>query len=148
MNRLIDVYGHNLTIGYDIGCAFSKTILKSPKLASKAAAANTCMLVPSCHGHTHNRACQLQWHPMYIPGAGLEDFETCERVFSQLNALASGTRHASVFHRIQAIEDYFKFWDEDKYTSLGKATQVIKYAATNILSQIYMRQLLSSIGNP
>lgn len=57
---------------------------------------------------------------MYIPGIGLEDFETCERLFSISNGLARGTRHASPFHRYQAIEEFFRFWDEDKYANLGK----------------------------
>lgn len=125
VNKLIDVYGADLAVGYDIGCAFSQTIGKSLQLAPKASQANLRMLVPSFHGHAHNRGCQLRWHPMYISGAGLEDFETCERVFSLSNALATSTRHASAFHRIQAIEEYFKFWDEDKYASLGKVVFVL-----------------------
>ncbi|KAF8503855.1 hypothetical protein BU17DRAFT_19906, partial [Hysterangium stoloniferum] len=50
------------------------------------------------YGHAYCRLCQIDWHPSYIQGSGLEDFETCERVFSRSNALASSTRHASVFH--------------------------------------------------
>lgn len=118
VNRLLDVFGSDIAIGYDIGCAFSSTICNS-SLKEKAARLNLRMLVPSFHGYAHNRSCQLQWHPMYISGVGIEDFETCERVFSQSNALASGTRHASTFHRIQALEEYFKFWDEDKYATLS-----------------------------
>ena len=75
--------------------------------------------MPLFHRHTHNRGCQLWWLPLYVSNAGLEDFETCEQVFTQSNALASSTQHASAFHRYQAIEEYFAFWDEAKYMNLG-----------------------------
>jgi hypothetical protein len=57
---------------------------------------------------------------MYIEGTGLEDFETYAHVFSLSNAVAAGTRHASAFHRHQAIEEYFYFWDANKYANLSK----------------------------
>lgn len=46
--------------------------------------------------------------------------EGCEHVFSSSNELARSTRHASPFHRHQAIEQHFSFWDEDKYAALSK----------------------------
>ena len=120
VDKLLNVYGPDLAVGYDIGCAFTSTIHRSPLLSSKATSLGRHMLVPAFHGHVHNRACQLAWHPTYLPGTGLEDFETCECVFSLSNALAAGTRHASAFHQYQAIEEYFRFWDEDKHANLGK----------------------------
>ena len=50
---------------------------------------------------------------------GLEDFETRERIFSALNHIASTTHHATTFHRHQAIEEHFSFWDQDKYVNLS-----------------------------
>ena len=76
--------------------------------------------VPTFHGHAHNQACQLCWHPLYIASTGLKDFETSECVFSLSNVLASGTHHASAFHWHQAIEQHFAFWDEDKYANLSE----------------------------
>jgi hypothetical protein len=58
---------------------------------------------------------------MYIPGTGHTEGEGCEHVFSASNALALGTRHASSFHRHQAIEQHFAFWDMDKYAALSMA---------------------------
>ncbi|KAF8545568.1 hypothetical protein OG21DRAFT_1479759 [Imleria badia] len=75
-------------------------------------------MVGTFHGHAHNCQCQLKWHPMYIPGTGHTEGEGCEHVFSASNALALGTRHASSFHRHQAIEQHFAFWDMDKYAAL------------------------------
>ncbi|EGO00597.1 hypothetical protein SERLA73DRAFT_23851, partial [Serpula lacrymans var. lacrymans S7.3] len=75
-------------------------------------------MVGAFHGHAHNRKCQLDWHPLYIEGTGHSEGEGCEHIFSSFNNLARGTRHASTFHRHQAIEQYFTFWDADKYAAL------------------------------
>ncbi|OBZ74097.1 hypothetical protein A0H81_06240 [Grifola frondosa] len=87
VDRLIEMYGPNVKLGYDI---------------------------------CHNRGCQVLWHPMYMEGAGKEDFEGCERLFSESNALASGTRLATPFHRRQAIEQFFTFWGEQKHAESGR----------------------------
>ncbi|KAG1770856.1 hypothetical protein EV702DRAFT_1181544 [Suillus placidus] len=76
-------------------------------------------MVGAFHGHAHNRRCQLDWHPMYIDGTGHMEGEGCEHVFSASNKLARSTRHASVFHRHQTIEEHFAFWDTDKYAALS-----------------------------
>ncbi|EEB91292.1 hypothetical protein MPER_10373, partial [Moniliophthora perniciosa FA553] len=59
------------------------------------------------------------WHPQYLRGVGLEDFETCERLFSQSNNLASTTRFATAFHQRQIIQEHFDFNDEDRHTASG-----------------------------
>ena len=78
------------------------------------------MVMPAFHGHAHNRACQLSFHILMSPGFGLEDLETCERVFAGSNAVARLTRHATPFHRWQFIDMHFQQWDKDKYVNLGK----------------------------
>ncbi|KIJ27126.1 hypothetical protein M422DRAFT_215978 [Sphaerobolus stellatus SS14] len=117
---LIDLFGSDIAIGYDIGCAFSSTVASSPLVGPKAKEANLRFFVPTFHGHAHNRGCQVRWHPLYNTLAGLEDFETCERIFSMSNHLASTTRFASKFHRQQAIEEHFSYWDELKYANLSQ----------------------------
>jgi hypothetical protein len=112
------VIGNDISCGYDIGCVFSTT-LHTTRLGPKALEKRLHMIVGSFHGHAHNRGCQLDWHPLYVNGTGRADYEGCERVFHSSNDLASGTRHASKFHRLQAIEEHFKHWDEDKYAALG-----------------------------
>lgn len=118
-NKLIDVYGDGLCIGYDIGCAFSSTVDSSPLLVPKAKRSRLRFVVPTFHGHAHNRVCQLKWHPLYLKVLGLEDFECCERIFSFSNHLASCTRHSSKFHRHQGIEEHIQYWAELKYSNLG-----------------------------
>jgi len=53
-----------------------------------------------------------------MTGFGLEDMETCERMFSAFNGLAPVTRYSSSFHRHQAIDMFAHQWDDDKYDKL------------------------------
>ncbi|KAG8917673.1 hypothetical protein FRC02_002971 [Tulasnella sp. 418] len=102
-------------VGYDIGCATSKTLSRS-KLGDRA---QVRFVIPSMHGYAHNRPCQLSFHPKYIKGTGIEDFEGCERIFSASNACAAVTRYSSPFHRHQRIDLHFRQWDADKLLSMG-----------------------------
>lgn len=117
--KLLDVFGRNIALGYDIACSFVKTVKKS-LLGPEADEKKLDYLTPSFHGHAHNRLCQVQWHPMYKEGIGKEDLEGCERVFSASNALAPTTRLSSAFHRVQDIEEHFGFWSEDKHVESGE----------------------------
>ncbi|KAF8164965.1 hypothetical protein B0H34DRAFT_687229 [Crassisporium funariophilum] len=118
VDRLIEQYGSDICLGYDIMCAFVKTLSRSV-LGPKKVAFRLHGVVPSFHGHAHNRSCQLHWHPMYTEGVGLEDFEECERTFGKSNELASVTRLASPYHRVQHIDEHFMFHDQDKHAASG-----------------------------
>ena len=109
-----------MLIGYDIGCGFSVTANNSPTIGPEIQRANLSFCVNAFHGHAHHRRCQLRWHPLYITGVGLEDFETCERVFSESNKIAACTRLASTFHRRQAILRHFRRWNAEKYAGLSE----------------------------
>ncbi|KAJ6612066.1 hypothetical protein B0H10DRAFT_1952591 [Mycena sp. CBHHK59/15] len=115
---LLDHYGAGVGIGYDIMCAFWKTLRRS-SLSPDVTAMRLQGVVPAFHGHAHNRACQIGWHPLYVDGVGLEDFEECEHTFSLSNHLASSTRLATAFHRRQQINEHFHFHDQDKHASSG-----------------------------
>ncbi|KIY51406.1 hypothetical protein FISHEDRAFT_16436, partial [Fistulina hepatica ATCC 64428] len=117
-NYLIDTYGNNIGLGYDIMCAFMKTLSRS-SIADKVRSSRLVGVVPAFHGHAHSRSCQVHWHPMYVDGTGLEDFEENERFFGGSNELATGTRTCTAFHRRQQIEEYINFHDEDKYATCG-----------------------------
>ncbi|KAJ6573774.1 hypothetical protein DFH09DRAFT_1246596 [Mycena vulgaris] len=119
VKRLLDLYGAELGLGYDIMCAFFKTLLRS-SLGCRVVAVRMRGVVPAWHGHAHNRGCQVDWHPLYVEGVGLEDFEECERTFCQSNNLATVTRLSTPFHRQQQIDEHFNFHDLDKYASSGK----------------------------
>ncbi|KAK1232440.1 hypothetical protein PQX77_004416 [Marasmius sp. AFHP31] len=119
VNRLLEVLGSNLGGGYDIGCRFGATLNSSP-LRERVKTLNYTSLVGLFHGHAHCRLCQLSHLGTYVRGIGLEDLEGCERFFSKSNALASSTRHASSFHRQQAIVHYCQHHDSfDTYPNLS-----------------------------
>ena len=118
-NALLQRYGADIALGYDIMCAFMKT-LQGSTLNNHVAGLNLHGIVPAFHGHAHNRLCQVHWHPLYTEGAGLEDFETCERTFQRSNELASVTPLSTPFHRHQEIEEHWAFTDIDKYAASGE----------------------------
>ncbi|KAJ6632375.1 hypothetical protein B0H10DRAFT_2427108 [Mycena sp. CBHHK59/15] len=74
IKSILDRYGKDVCIGYDIMCAFFKTLLRS-SLGKRVVAMKLRGVVPAFHGHAHNRACQVGWLPLYVEGVGLEDFE-------------------------------------------------------------------------
>jgi hypothetical protein len=118
-SRLIDTFGPDLALAYDIMCAFIKTLHSSPLVGNKVEMSRLIGVVPAFHSHAHNQKCQLQWHPMYMQGVGTEDFEECERTFCGSNNLANVTRLATPFHCRQEIQEYFTFHDQDKQTNIG-----------------------------
>ncbi|KAJ7062971.1 hypothetical protein B0H15DRAFT_794769, partial [Mycena belliarum] len=118
VKRLLDRYGKDIGLGYDIMCAFFKTLLRS-SLGKRVVAMKLKGVVPAFHGWAHNRACQVGWHPLFVEGVGLEDFEECERTFGKSNHLASVTRLSVPFHRRQQIDEHFNFHDLDKHASSG-----------------------------
>ena len=96
-DNVLKRYGDDPCLGYDIMCAFIKTLLNS-SLAKAIKKQRFIGVVPAFHGHAHNRRCQVNWHPMYTQGVGTEDFEECEQTFARSNELANCTRLATPFH--------------------------------------------------
>lgn len=86
-NRLMDELGDDQGVGHDIACSFCSTISRS-SIADKAKRRRFLLTVNAFHWHAHNRLCQLRHHPLYQCVFGLEDLETCERIFSASNAVA------------------------------------------------------------
>ncbi|KAF8168794.1 hypothetical protein K438DRAFT_1774574 [Mycena galopus ATCC 62051] len=75
-NVMMDAFGKDIGLGYDIGCGHAKTLKNSP-LGPKAKEHNFSLLVGAFHGHAHNRWCQLQYLATYVEGMGIEDLEGC-----------------------------------------------------------------------
>ena len=120
IDKMMNVYRTDFQYRYDIACVFHKILLRT-SLSAKVKTLSVTGVVPAFHGHAHNRTCQLANHPLYVDGSSKEDFEGCEQVFSQSNAMASITRFASAFHRHQIIKAFFKHWDEEKHVKEGTA---------------------------
>ncbi|KAG6895498.1 hypothetical protein C0992_000998 [Termitomyces sp. T32_za158] len=121
---LLDAFGNDLGVGYDIGCRFKTTVGKSD-LGARARELRFKALVGSFHGHVHNCICQLSNLATYVKGMGLEDLEGCERFFSKSNALTASTRYASTFHRCQKIVQYMAHTDAFE-TSHNLSTFLVK----------------------
>ena len=98
---------------------FSVTLNNSTLVGPKQRVMRLNYCCGAFHGYAHNRLCQLNWHPLYVDGSGLEDFEANERVYSESNRIASITRHATKFHRRQKILMHFDRWNADKYEALS-----------------------------
>lgn len=119
--------------GYDIGCAFQSTMNKAD-FYSKTGVAERCdHTLPALHGYGHNRQCQLSFQVTYLEGAGLSDFEQCERFFSACNLVAPLTRHSTSFHRHQYLDLHFRHWNGEKLNALGKFIYEHYQRALNLL---------------
>ncbi|KAF8577527.1 hypothetical protein K439DRAFT_1533176 [Ramaria rubella] len=123
MNKLVDIFGHDLMCGYDIGCNFSITANNSPLRGGKLQEKQTRFCCGSFHGHAHCHLCQLDWHPLYIEGSGLEEYEGCECAFSDSNGTGRWTRYATRFHKKQILVLHFERWDNDRYQELSLKTE-------------------------
>ena len=139
VKRLYDEYGSDICLGYDIMCAFWTTLSKS-SLGAQTVAFRLHGVVPAFHGHAHNRGCQVNWHPLYVEGVGLEDFEECERTFFCSNELASITRLATPYHWHQHIDEHFHFHDLDKHAASGKRIMPRLKPCTFVIMSLIFRQ--------
>ena len=102
----------------DIACGFKITAHKS-SLAPLIRERQHEFIVNAFHGYSHSYRCQHKNHPTVVKGTGLEDFETCERFFSNSNGLAPVVRHCSSYRRGMLTSSWLVQWDEDKYGNLG-----------------------------
>jgi hypothetical protein len=147
VSKLLEDVGQNIGCAYDIGCTFSKTLGNS-NIGPQAAEKNFRLMVGAFHGYAHNRRCQLSWHPLYIKGTGLTEGEGCEHVFSSSNDVARNTRHATRFHRQQAIDEHFKFWDADKYALLSTyILNLVTILMLTLFRQVHCQSLQGSSRN-
>ncbi|KAG2047749.1 hypothetical protein BDR06DRAFT_1013620 [Suillus hirtellus] len=115
MDALLNLYGQDIGVGYDVSCTFSEIVQDSPLLSTKAHDARITFCVNAFHGYAHNCLCQVQHHPMYLDGFGLEDLKTMECVFSASNAVSCTIHYATQYHWTQALNLHFQQWDDDKY---------------------------------
>lgn len=120
---MMNLFDNNLLCGYNISCRFSRIANNSVLVGPKKVHTNLKIVCNSFHGHVHCCICQLEHHPMYILGAGIEDFEGCKRFFSESNRIALCTRHVMKFYCCQAILCHFTCWNRDKYAEISEYTQ-------------------------
>lgn len=126
INNILDTFGPDQAVGYDIGCVHKITVAAS-SISEKARDLRLQVAVDAFHGHAHNRLCQLCNHPLFLKGFGLEDLATCERIFAGTNPATRLIRHASHFHWLQFLDLQMDQWDKDKYLELSKCFIILSF---------------------
>ena len=96
-NKLIHMFGSNILFAYDIGCTFS-VMLTNSSIGEVVQDFNFQSCTGSFHGATHDGLCQLCFHIGLKKGAGIEDGEGNEQLFSASNALAAIICHATAYY--------------------------------------------------
>ena len=139
-DQLIHTFGNDILFAYDIGCTFSATLSNSI-IGELAHDFNFHSCISSFHRAAHNRLCQLRFHIGLTEGAGMDDGEGNEQLFSASNALAGVIHHATAYYRHLRIHVHFNKWDQDKYEHLGKPALCTTYAT--LLFICYWRGFLS-----
>ena len=124
LDKILTIFGEDQGVGCDIACAFTVTVWDS-SIGEWAYLHRLLLALNAFHGYAHGCACMLKFHPLYLSGLGLEDLETCERVFSASNSVAPLVRHTSHFPYLQFINLHFQPWDNDKYLDLSKQTTLM-----------------------
>ena len=119
LNKILDVFGSDQAVGYDISCVHKVTVAAS-SISEKAQDLHLQIAIDAFHGHVHNRLCQLSNHPLFLKGFGLEDLATCKRIFSGTNLVTPLIQHALHFHWLQFLDLQMDQWDKDKYHELSK----------------------------
>ncbi|KAG8717226.1 hypothetical protein FRC09_014581 [Ceratobasidium sp. 395] len=119
-SKVIRVHGKKILIGYDIACQHCGTAHNHPLTCDLVRENETAYANGAFHGYAHERPCQLLWHPLWRDGAGMEDFEECERFFSHSNAVARCTQHGSKYNRRQQIHQHMESSDKECLANMGR----------------------------
>jgi hypothetical protein len=139
-----------MLIGYDIACQHCVTAHNHPLTGNLVRDNETGYANGAFHGYAHERSCQLDWHPLYKDGAGMEDFETCERFFSHSNDVARCTQHASKRNRREQIHQHMEASDKDAIAHMGEYRSIScttrRPLNRNALRQIFIHQISKRCG--
>ena len=76
---ILDTYGDDQGLGYDINCVFEGTLRRS-SFGEEAERRNFQCIVDAFHCWAHKRTCQLSYHPLYKPQFGIDSLSTCEQI--------------------------------------------------------------------
>ncbi|KAG1897855.1 uncharacterized protein F5891DRAFT_1191479 [Suillus fuscotomentosus] len=145
--KVLELLSERSLGAYDIGCGFSSTVMAS-SLGPLFKNMDCCLCVDAFHGFAHNYRCQTKHHPLWIDGAGLEDFGTIEHIFSASNALSPVIQYASAYNRHVFLDMFFKQWDNEKYTNLAMMIYNNYCQALQIISKelVALTEAMASLG--
>uniref|UniRef100_A0A0W0FIW6 Uncharacterized protein n=1 Tax=Moniliophthora roreri TaxID=221103 RepID=A0A0W0FIW6_MONRR len=139
INKLMDEFGLDLCVAYDIMCTFFKTMLQSQWLGQKVKKMHLKGVIPLFYGHAHNWKCQLSWHLQYYKSIG------------------SITQLATSFYRHQTVIEHFNFNNQDKHAGAKppEMSHAIEYAellekfwAAKNVSDTVHEEYLTMMKNP
>ena len=108
---------------YDICCQWSRNFLKrvmgSPSL-SVPASMRIIPAVGKFHLGAHVRSCFPQFSLNFVLGAGQQDGEILETLWSNLNKVSSSIRAMSKAHRHEVLDDFMRDSNWKKMTGMGE----------------------------
>lgn len=112
-------------ISYDISCQWFTNLDK--RMAAKdwpkafTIPKNTTLIpaIPKLHEPMHIAESHQVYSLNYIPGVGLSDMETPERVWGFHNPLGTSTRTQGWGTRHLVLDSHFSHWNWMKYASMG-----------------------------
>lgn len=107
---------------YDIMCQYSVHVFdrfeKSPSL-DMPALDRFQKGIGQFHVHGHQTQCFPRYSSNFIRGAGIQDGEILETLWSKLNAIADSTRGMTSAHRREVIDDHMNDSNWTKTTRIG-----------------------------
>ncbi|KAL1684835.1 hypothetical protein GGG16DRAFT_28990, partial [Schizophyllum commune] len=118
---------------YDIGCQWKKGLLSrvqklpksiQPTFSNQQPVFEVDVRLPVWHGNVHDIACRSANSVRYARGAGKPDGEGPERIWSQMNSMASATKEMGEGVRDGVIEHWTAHLNIQKNVGQGHALEI------------------------
>ncbi|KAG6835804.1 hypothetical protein H0H93_014501 [Arthromyces matolae] len=109
---------------YDIACQWivniGKRMMGWPQGYQVPLTTELRPAIPKMHETAHMRENHERLSLHYLPGVGLTDGESVERIWAGHNALGNATKTMGPGTRHDVLDDHFGFWNWQKYVGTGK----------------------------
>ena len=122
-----------IVFSYDIACQWFINLLRRvddhwPAALKIPPSKKLIPAIPKLHEPMHGGKNHHEFSLNFIPGVGMSDMETPERVWAGHNGLGNSTKTQGPGGRQDVLDDHFRFWNWLTYTSMGK-TLISRYKA-------------------
>jgi hypothetical protein len=112
-------------IEYDVACQwsihFEERLQASPSLHLPDGL-SYIPCVGKFHLGAHQASCFAKFSLNFVLGAGQQDGEILETLWSSLNKTAGSVRAMSKSHRQETLDDHMQDWNQKKLINLSKST--------------------------
>ncbi|KAG6819140.1 hypothetical protein H0H93_014961 [Arthromyces matolae] len=109
---------------YDVACQWivnlSKRMVDWPEGYKIPSTTQIRPAIPKMHETAHEKEKHERFSLHYLPGVGLTDGESIERIWAGHNALGNATKSMGPGTRHDVLDDHFGFWNWLKYIGTGK----------------------------